>query len=122
MRAVEVRERSVDLSRYSDPSIPSGGLTTSIVALVTDVERNGRPVVGYGFAFMGRFAQGGLIRERCVAVGTLDLRAPHSWYPYARAITRRIVYHAGEWKGGGERVRAVWLGGAACATHPPLPT
>ncbi len=64
MRIVDIRERSVDLSRYSDPSIPSGGLTTTIVALVTDIVRNGRPVVGYGFASMGRFAQGGLIRER----------------------------------------------------------
>ena len=64
MRVVDIRERSVDLSRYRDPSIPSGGLTTSIVALTTDVARNGRPVVGYGFASMGRFAQGGLIRER----------------------------------------------------------
>ena len=76
MRVVEVRERSVDLSRYSDPSIPSGGLTTSIVALVTDVERNGRPVVGYGCASMGRFAQGGLIRERfaprLLAAGDVD--------------------------------------------------
>lgn len=64
MRVVDIRERSVDLSRYSDPSIPSGGLTTSIVALTTDVVRNGRPVVGYGFSSMGRFAQSGLIRER----------------------------------------------------------
>jgi L-alanine-DL-glutamate epimerase-like enolase superfamily enzyme len=31
---------------------------------VTDVIRNGKPVVGHGFASVGRFAQGGLIRER----------------------------------------------------------
>ncbi|MDP1748064.1 MAG: enolase C-terminal domain-like protein [Reyranella sp.] len=76
MRVVDIRERSVDLSRYRDPSIPSGGLTTSIVALTTDVARNGRPVVGYGFASMGRFAQGGLIRERfaprLLAAGDVD--------------------------------------------------
>ena len=64
MRIVDIREKSVDISRYSDPAIPSGGLTTSIVALTTDVTRNGRPVVGYGFSSIGRFAQGGLIRER----------------------------------------------------------
>lgn len=64
MRVVEIRERSVPISRYSDPALPSGDLTTSAVALVTDVVRAGRPVVGYGFASMGRFAQGGLIRER----------------------------------------------------------
>ncbi|WP_343712667.1 enolase C-terminal domain-like protein [Inquilinus sp.] len=64
MRIVDIRERSVAISRYADPAIPSGGLTTSIVAAVTDVVRDGRPVVGYGFGSIGRFAQGGLIRER----------------------------------------------------------
>lgn len=64
MRIVDIRERSVDISRYRDPSIPSGGLTTSIVALVTDAVRNGKPVIGYGFSSIGRFAQSGLIRER----------------------------------------------------------
>jgi L-alanine-DL-glutamate epimerase-like enolase superfamily enzyme len=64
VRIVDVRERSIPISRYDDPSLSSGGLTTSAVALVTDVVREGRAVVGYGFASMGRFAQGGLIRER----------------------------------------------------------
>jgi L-alanine-DL-glutamate epimerase-like enolase superfamily enzyme len=32
--------------------------------VVTDVIRDGKAVVGYGFASIGRFAQGGLIRER----------------------------------------------------------
>src|SRR5258707_15330868 len=64
MRIVDVRQRSVAISRYRDATIPSGGLTTSIVAVVTDVMRAGRPVVGWGFASVGRFAQGGLIRER----------------------------------------------------------
>jgi L-alanine-DL-glutamate epimerase-like enolase superfamily enzyme len=64
MRIVDIRERSVAISRYADPAVPSGGLTTSMVAVVTDGMRGGRPVVGYGFASIGRFAQGGLIRER----------------------------------------------------------
>jgi L-alanine-DL-glutamate epimerase-like enolase superfamily enzyme len=64
MRITEIRERSVALSRYRDPAIPSGGLTTSIVAVVTDAMRDGRAVIGYGFASIGRFAQSGLIRER----------------------------------------------------------
>ena len=64
MRIVQVHERAVPISRYADPSIPSGGLTTSVVAVVTDAMRDGAPVVGYGFASIGRFAQGGLIRER----------------------------------------------------------
>ncbi len=64
MRIVDVRERSVEISRYNDPSIPSGGLTTSIVAVETDHAIHGRNVVGYGFSSIGRFAQSGLIRER----------------------------------------------------------
>ena len=66
MRIREIRERTVPISRYEDPSIPSGGLTTSLVALTTDAVRDGRPVVGYGFPSFGRFGQGGLIRERFV--------------------------------------------------------
>ena len=64
MRITDIRERSIAISRYDDPAIPSGGLTTSIVAITTDAIRGGKPVVGYGFASIGRFAQGGLIRER----------------------------------------------------------
>ncbi len=39
-------------------------MTTSLVAIVTDVVRDGRRVVGYGFNSNGRYGQGGLIRER----------------------------------------------------------
>jgi L-alanine-DL-glutamate epimerase-like enolase superfamily enzyme len=39
-------------------------MTTSLVAVVTNVERDGRRVVGYGFNSNGRYGQGGLIRER----------------------------------------------------------
>ena len=80
MRIVDIRERTVPLSRYADPGIASGDLTTSVVALVTEVRREGAPVVGYGFSSIGRFGQGGLIRERfaprLLAAGTVDpLRA-----------------------------------------------
>ena len=64
MRIIDIRERSIRISRYRDPRIPSGGLTTSLVAVVTDVALAGQPVVGYGFASIGRYAQSGLIRER----------------------------------------------------------
>ena len=60
MRIVDIRERSLPISRYADPAVPSGGLTTSMVAAITDVVRDGEPVVGYGFASIGRFAQGGV--------------------------------------------------------------
>lgn len=43
------------------------------------------------------------------AVATLDLRAPHAWYPYARAIHRKIVYH-----GGGSRPAGLIGAGPFC--------
>jgi L-alanine-DL-glutamate epimerase-like enolase superfamily enzyme len=39
-------------------------MTTSLVGVVTNVIRDGKPVVGYGFNSNGRYGQGGLIRER----------------------------------------------------------
>lgn len=36
----------------------------SLVAVESDVLRNGRPIVGLGFNSIGRFAQSGIIRER----------------------------------------------------------
>ena len=42
-------------------------MTTSLVAVVTNVVRDGKPVVGYGFNSNGRYGQGGLIRERFAA-------------------------------------------------------
>ena len=110
MRIVDVRERSIPISRFQDPSLPSGGLTTSAVALITDVVRDGRPVVGYGFASMGRFAQGGLIRERfaprLLAAAEIDLVSPDGRnIDPLRAWT---VMMAGEKRGGhGERCVAV---------------
>jgi len=64
MRIKDILERTIPISRYADSCVPSGGLTTSLVAVVTDVLRNGKPVVGYGYSSVGRFAQGGLIRDR----------------------------------------------------------
>ena len=39
-------------------------MTCSLVAVVTDVVRNGKTIIGYGFNSNGRYGQGGLIRER----------------------------------------------------------
>jgi L-alanine-DL-glutamate epimerase-like enolase superfamily enzyme len=76
VRVVEIRERSLPISRFADPALPSGGLTTSLVSITTDVRRDGAPVVGHGFGSFGRYAQGGPIRERfaprLLAAGELD--------------------------------------------------
>ena len=41
-------------------------MTASVVALISDVQRDGRPVVGYGFNSNGRYAPDGLLRERFI--------------------------------------------------------
>lgn len=41
-------------------------MTCSVVAIVTDVIRDGRPVVGFGFNSNGRYAASGLLRERFI--------------------------------------------------------
>jgi D(-)-tartrate dehydratase len=65
MRIVEVREKTVPISSsISNAYIDFSKMTCSVVALVTDVVRNGKPVVGYGFNSNGRYGQGALIRER----------------------------------------------------------
>ncbi|HEY3120351.1 MAG TPA: mandelate racemase/muconate lactonizing enzyme family protein [Vicinamibacteria bacterium] len=65
MRIVEIRERDVPIrSSIRNAYIDFGKMTISLAAVITDVVREGRPAVGYGFSSNGRYGQGGLIRER----------------------------------------------------------
>ena len=65
MRIVDVREITQPIaSPIRNAYIDFSKMTTSLVAVITDVVRDGRPVVGYGFNSNGRYGQGGLIRER----------------------------------------------------------
>src|SRR5450756_2021898 len=65
VRIVDVREVTKPISSpIRNAYIDFSKMTTSLVAVVTDVVRDGRPVVGYGFNSNGRYGQGGLIRER----------------------------------------------------------
>jgi L-alanine-DL-glutamate epimerase-like enolase superfamily enzyme len=50
----DIRNAYIDFSK----------MTLSLVAVVTDVIRDGKPVIGYGFNSNGRYGQGSLIRER----------------------------------------------------------
>ncbi len=65
MRIVDVREVTAPIaSSIANAYIDFSKMTLSLVAVVTDVVRDGRAVVGYGFNSNGRYGQGGLIRER----------------------------------------------------------
>ena len=41
-------------------------MTISLVAVCSDIKRNGKPIIGYGFNSNGRNGQGHLIRDRFV--------------------------------------------------------
>src|SRR6266700_453517 len=65
MRIVDIREVTAPIaSSIANAYIDFSKMTLSLVAVVTDVKRDGRTVVGYGFNSNGRYGQGGLIRER----------------------------------------------------------
>ncbi|MGY6646393.1 MAG: mandelate racemase/muconate lactonizing enzyme family protein [Salinarimonas sp.] len=65
MRIVDIREVTKPIaSPIRNAYIDFSKMTTSLVAVVTDVVKDGRRVVGYGFNSNGRYGQGGLIRER----------------------------------------------------------
>lgn len=67
MRIVEIRERTFPISSpIRNAYIDFSRMTLSLVAVVTDVVRDGRPVVGYGFNSNGRYGQGSMMRERFI--------------------------------------------------------
>ena len=65
MKIVNILESTLPIkSDIRNAYIDFSKMTLSLVAVVTDVMRDGQPVVGYGFNSNGRYGQGGLIRER----------------------------------------------------------
>jgi L-alanine-DL-glutamate epimerase-like enolase superfamily enzyme len=65
VRITDIREITKPISSpIRNAYIDFSKMTSSLVAVVTDARRDGRPVVGYGFNSNGRYGQGGLIRER----------------------------------------------------------
>ena len=56
MKITEIRETTVPIgSAIRNAYIDFSVMTCSVVALVTDVVRDGAPVIGYGFNSNGRY-------------------------------------------------------------------
>jgi D(-)-tartrate dehydratase len=51
-------------SNIKNAYIDFSKMTISLVAVCSDIKKNGKPVIGYGFNSNGRYGQGHLIRER----------------------------------------------------------
>src|SRR4029079_9483438 len=67
MRIVAVRDIVSPIrSNIANAYIDFSQMTASVVAVVTDLEVEGKPVVGYGFNSNGRYAQHGLLNERFI--------------------------------------------------------
>jgi len=67
MRIVGIREVAVPVrSQLRNSSFDFSEMTTSVVAVITDAERGGRPVVGYAFNSTGRYACGAQLRSRFI--------------------------------------------------------
>ena len=80
MKIVDVRELSVRLEGdVANAVVSFAEHDVSLVAVVSDVLRNGKPVIGLAFNSIGRFAQRGILCDRIIprlrAAQTKDLLA-----------------------------------------------
>ena len=67
MRIVDIRETAIPLkSDLKNSSIDFSEMTTSVVAVITDVVRDGKPVAGFAFNSTGRYACGAQMRARFI--------------------------------------------------------
>jgi L-alanine-DL-glutamate epimerase-like enolase superfamily enzyme len=67
MKIIDIREITQPIkSDIRNAYIDFSKMTLSLVAVVTDVIRDGKPVIGYGFNSNGRYGQGTLMRERFI--------------------------------------------------------
>ncbi|MFL6948331.1 MAG: enolase C-terminal domain-like protein [Xanthobacteraceae bacterium] len=67
MRIVDIRETAIPIkSQLANSSFDFSEMTTSVVAVITDVKRDGRPVAGFAFNSTGRYACGAQMRARFI--------------------------------------------------------
>ncbi|MGB6351900.1 MAG: enolase C-terminal domain-like protein [Pseudolabrys sp.] len=67
MRIVDIRETAIPLkSTLANSSFDFTEMTTSVVAVITDVVRHGKPICGFAFNSTGRYACGAQMRARFI--------------------------------------------------------
>lgn len=65
MKITRIRDGVAPIpSPMRNAAISFDKMTISVASVETDVVREGKPVIGYGFCSNGRYAQSGIIRER----------------------------------------------------------
>jgi L-alanine-DL-glutamate epimerase-like enolase superfamily enzyme len=67
LRIIDIREAAIPLrSELANSSFDFSEMTTSVVAVITDVVRDGKPVTGFAFNSTGRYACGAQMRARFI--------------------------------------------------------
>ncbi|MGL5437223.1 MAG: enolase C-terminal domain-like protein [Lachnospiraceae bacterium] len=67
MNVTKITEKTVNFgSSIANSYINFSQMTGSVVVIETDVVRNGKPVTGYGFNSIGRYAPTSIIRDRMI--------------------------------------------------------
>jgi len=67
VRIVDIRETAIPLkSTIANSGFDFSEMTTSVVAVITDVKRDGKPVTGFSFNSTGRYACGATMRDRFI--------------------------------------------------------
>jgi L-alanine-DL-glutamate epimerase-like enolase superfamily enzyme len=67
MRITDIRETAIPLkSKLANSSFDFSEMTTSVVAVITDVIRHGKPICGFAFNSTGRYACGAQMRARFI--------------------------------------------------------
>ena len=65
MKITNIIEETKSISsNIKNSYIDFSKMTISVVAVCSDIIKNGKPLIGYGFNSNGRYGQGHLIRER----------------------------------------------------------
>ena len=112
MKIVEIRHITVPIkSDMANAFIRFSKMDVSVLAIVTDEIRDGRPVIGYGFNSNGRYAQPGILSHRIIprvleaeAGSLINLETGH--------LDPELIWHASmrDEKPGGHGDRAVAVG------------
>lgn len=67
MKIVKIIEKTIPFgSIISNSYINFKNMTGSVIAIVTDVMKRGKPIVGYGFNSIGRYAATSTLRDRMI--------------------------------------------------------
>jgi L-alanine-DL-glutamate epimerase-like enolase superfamily enzyme len=111
LRITAIAEKAVPVgSTMRNAAFDFSEMTTSVVAVTTDVVRNGKPIVGYAFNSTGRYACGASMRARFIprilSAKPEELQDQAGLIDPAKVLSRMMLRE----KPGGDAERSVPIG------------